>query len=296
MAGQSGRWQNWLGTAAACVMALLWLTAGFWKLSDISDWQLKLTQLLVPVQLSLAGTLAVAMTEVLAGVLLLRPSWRRWGGWLSALLLVAFMAYMGVNYETLQGADCSCFPWLERAVGPAFFWSDAAMLAASLLAVRFSAPPEGLRRVGIVVMAIVAFSGLMLGVDRLGSRPGGEVQITITASGEPYSLGQGRVFLFFFNPSCMHCLHAGQTMSKYTWQADFVGLPTQDPDWGSGFLEDAGLTGVKLSPDVAVLRETFEFQDVPYGALIDDGAVVDTLVFWEEPELSATLRKHGFID
>lgn len=296
MAGQSGRWQNWLGTAAACVMALLWLTAGFWKLSDISDWQLKLTQLLVPVQLSLAGTLAVAMTEVLAGVLLLRPSWRRWGGWLSALLLVAFMAYMGVNYETLQGADCSCFPWLERAVGPAFFWSDAAMLAASLLAVRFSAPPEDLRRVGIVVMAIVAFSGLMLGVDRLGSRPGGEVQITITASGEPYSLGQGRVFLFFFNPSCMHCLHAGQTMSKYTWQADFVGLPTQDPDWGSGFLEDAGLTGVKLSPDVAVLRETFEFQDVPYGALIDDGAVVDTLVFWEEPELSATLRKHGFID
>ena len=75
-----------------------------------------------------------------------------------------------------------------------------------------------------------------------------------------------------------------------------MGLPTQDPDWASGFLDDAGLTGVKLSPDVAVLRETFEFQDVPYGALIADGAVVDTLVFWEEPELSATLRKHRFID
>ncbi len=296
MAAHTERWKNWVGLVAACGMALLWFTAGFWKLSDISGWQLKLTQLLVPLQLSLVGTLAVATTEVAAGVLLLRPSWRRWGGWLSAVLLIGFMAYMGLNYEALQGEDCSCFPWLERAVGPAFFWSDAAMLTASLLAVRFSDPPKDLRNAGIAVMAIVAFAGVMLGVDRLGSNPGGEMQATITAAGEPYNLGEGRVFLFFFNPSCMHCLHAGQTMSKYTWQADFVGLPTQDPDWGPGFLEDAGLTDVKLSPDVEMLRETFEFQDVPYGALINDGQIVDTLVFWEEPELSQTLRERGFID
>ena len=123
-------------------MAVLWFTAGFWKLSDISGWQLKLTQLLVPMRWSLVGTLAVGAAEVIAGVLLLRAPWRRWGGWLSALLLVAFMAYMGLNYETLRGEDCSCFPWLERAVGPAFFWSDAAMLAAALLAVRFSPSPS----------------------------------------------------------------------------------------------------------------------------------------------------------
>ena len=296
MAAQESQWKSWVGMAAACGMALLWLTAGLWKFSDISGWQLKLTQLLVPVQLSLAGTLVVATAEVGAAVLLLRPSWRRWGGWLSALLLVGFMAYMGVNYETLQGADCSCFPWLERAVGPAFFWSDAAMLAASLLAVRFSDPPTDLRRAGIVAVALVAFAGVMLGVDRLGSRSGGEMRATVTADGDPYNLGEGKVFLFFFNPSCMHCLHAGQTMSKYSWRADFVGLPTQDPDWGPGFLQDAGLTGVKLSPDVAMLRETFEFQDVPYGALVDEGTIVNTLMFWEEPELSETLRDHGFID
>ena len=105
-----------------------------------------------------------------------------------------------------------------------------------------------------------------------------------------------KVFLFFFNPSCMHCLHAGQTMAKYDWQADFIGIPTQDFDWGPGFLDDTGLRNVKLSPDVEMLRETFEFQDVPYGALIDGGEIVSRLIFWEEPQLAETLREHGFID
>ena len=279
--------RHWIGFAAAAVMALLWFTAGLWKLSDISGWQLKLTQLLVPVQWSLPGTLAVAIAEVGAGVLLLRPAWRRWGGWLSALLLIGFMAYMGWNFETLRGEDCSCFPWLERAVGPAFFWSDAAMLAVSLLAVRFSVPSKDLRGAGVAALAVVALGGLMLAVDRLDSQSGQSLQalagsgteLSFTADGAPYAIGRDKVFLFFFNPSCMHCLHAGQTMAKYDWQADFIGIPTQDFDWGPGFLDDTGLRNVKLSPDVEMLRETFEFQDVPYGALIDGGEIVSRLIF-----------------
>lgn len=299
MAAQESRlvgWKRWAGTAAAVSMAALWLVAGLWKLSDISGWQLKLTQLLVPVSLSLAGTLAVGAAEVAAAVLLLRPAWRRWGGYLSAALLVGFMAYMALNYETLRGEDCSCFPWLERAVGPAFFWSDAAMLALSLAAVRFSAPPRGARAAGVSLAAVAAFAGIMLGVDRL--TPAGEATVTesITADGVPYRLDEGKVFLYFFNPSCLHCLDAGQKMARYRWIADFVGLPTQDPDWGPGFMEDAGLRGVKLSPDVERLRETFEFQDVPYGAMLEDGTVKERLVFWEEPELSTALRRHGFIE
>ena len=72
------KWADWLGWAAAIVMAALGFSAGLWTLTDISGWQLKLTQLLVPVQLSLVGTLAVGVAEVVAGVLLLRPAWRRW--------------------------------------------------------------------------------------------------------------------------------------------------------------------------------------------------------------------------
>ena len=290
------KWTDWLGWAAAVVMAVLWFSAGLWKLTDISGWQLKLTQLLVPVQFSLAGTLAVGIAEVVAGILLLRPAWRRWGGWLSVALLAAFMAYMGVNYETLQGEDCSCFPWLERAVGPAFFWSDAAMLAVALLAVRFSEPFSKMRSAGIAVLAVAVFAGGMLGVDRLQPQPELAEIAPISADGSEYDVREGKVFLFFFNPSCLHCLHAGQTMAGYQWLADFIGIPTQDPDWGPGFLEDAGLKGVKLSPDVERLRETFEFQDVPYGAMLEDGSVLERLVFWEEPALSETLRSHAFIE
>lgn len=289
------KWAGWLGWAAAIVMAALWFSAGLWKLTDISGWQLKLTQLLVPVQLSLVGTLAVGVAEVVAGVLLLRPAWRRWGGWLSVALLAGFMAYMAVNYQTLQGEDCSCFPWLERAVGPAFFWSDAAMAAVALLAVRFSRPSEDARRAGIAVLAVAAFAAGMLGVDRLQPPPELAGIEPISADGSEYDVREGKVFLFFFNPSCLHCLHAGQTMAKYEWLVDFIGVPTQDPDWGPGFLQDAGLTGVKLSPDVERLRETFVFEDVPYGAVLEDGAVLERLVFWEEPELSETLRRHAFI-
>jgi len=293
---------HWIGLVSALVMALLWFTAGLWKLSDISGWQLKLTQLLVPVKWSLAGTLTVAMVEVGAGVLLLCTAWRRWGGWLSAALLVFFMAYMGWNYEALQGEDCSCFPWLERAVGPAFFWSDAAMLAVSLLAVRFSPPSEGLRPAGAAALAVLALSGGMLAIDRLGSPSGSEAVLAgdsappVSVHGQPYAIGSGKVFLFFFNPSCMHCLHAGQTMAEYEWEVDFLGVPTQDFDWGAGFVEDAGLQDVKLSPDVKPLREIFEFQDVPHGVLLHDGKVLERLIFWEEPELSETLRDHGFIE
>lgn len=290
------KWTDWLGWAAAVVMAVLWFSAGLWKLTDISGWQLKLTQLLLPVQLSLAGTLAVGVAEVVAGVLLLRPAWRRWGGWLSVALLAAFMAYMAVNYQTLQGEDCSCFPWLERAVGPAFFWSDGAMLAVALLAVRFSQPFGEARSAGVAVVAVAAFAGVMLGVDRLQPQLELAGIAPISADGSEYDVREGKVFLFFFNPSCMHCLHAGQTMAEYEWLADFIGIPTQDPDWGPGFLEDARLTGVKLSPDVERLRETFVFQDVPYGAMLEDGGVLERLMFWEEPDLSETLRRHAFIE
>ena len=308
----SNRWIRWTGAVAAAALAVMWLTAGVWKLSDISGWQLKLTQLLVPVSLSLAGTLAVGIAEVSAGVLLLRPAWRRWGAWLSTALLAWFMVYIGLNYQTLKGEDCTCFPWLERAVGPAFFWSDAALLALSLAALAFSRPSRGIRGAGVAVAVVVAFSGVMLAVDRAGSSEHVAVEGSITViekpylleredrielkEGREYRLDEGRVFLFFFNPSCLHCLDAGRTMSEYTWTAEFVGLPTQDPDWGPGFVDDAGLGDVVLSPDVDSLRDTFEFEDVPYGALLVDGQVVERLVFWEEPELGETLREHAFID
>lgn len=294
-AAQDAAWKSWIGWSAAAAMAFLWFTAGLWKLSDISGWQLKLTQLLVPVQWSLPATMAVAVGEVAAGVLLLRPAWRRWGGYLSVVLLAAFMVYMAVNYQTLQGEDCSCFPWLERAVGPAFFWSDAAMLALAATAAWFAPKPSAVRSAVGAMCGIVLFAAAMLAVDRFGPQPSGDVPATITADGETYGLLEGRTFLYFFNPTCMHCLDAGLQMAQYDWNAEFVGIPTQDFHWGPGFVEDTGLKNVKLSPDLEMLKEVFPFEDVPYGAALEDGKILERIIFWEEPELSATLRARGFI-
>ena len=97
------RWQGKVGWGAAVVMAVVWLVAGIWKLTNPTGFQLMLTQMLVPVWLSLPGALALGIAETFAGILLLRPAWRRLGGYLSAALLVVFMVYIGYHYETLKG-------------------------------------------------------------------------------------------------------------------------------------------------------------------------------------------------
>ena len=149
-------WKNIAGLTAAVLMAVVWLGAGLWKLTIISQLQLMLTQLLVPVSLSLPATIAVIIGDLTAGVLLLRPEWRRMGGLFSTALLVVFMGYFAINYEALRGADCSCFPWVKRSVGPVFFWIDGAMVALSLLAAWFAPRVGGLRRAAYVVAGIAA--------------------------------------------------------------------------------------------------------------------------------------------
>ena len=290
-------WTRRIGTVSAFLMAAVWLLAGLWKLTDVSGFQLKITQLLVPVALSLPATVLLGASETLAGIMLLRPAWRRLGGLFSTLLLVLFMVYVGMNYQTLRGEDCSCFPWLERAVGPAFFWSDGVMLALSLLAAAFAPRAAALRQLrwaagGVLALAIVAAA-----VDKLGPQGGLEAPATITVDGAEYDLRRGPVFLYFFNPTCLHCLDVGIAMSKFRWRADIVGVPTQDPDFVQGFLEDAGLVGrVKLSPDLETLKQSFPFSDVPYAAALDDGEVLERFQFFEQPEFEGRLRELGMIE
>jgi len=294
---QTEGWKGTVGWVSAVLMAALWLVAGLWKLSDISGFQLKLNQLLVPVALTLPATLAVAVSEVFAGILLLRPAWRRLGGLFSTLLLVVFMAYIGYHYQTLIGEDCSCFPWLERAVGPAFFWSDGAMIVVSLLAAWF-APQMGQFTqarnllVGILALAVVAY-----GWDRLRPESGAEVPAVITVAEQDYNLREGKVMLYFFNPLCLHCLDVGIELSHYQFQADFIGVPTQDPEMAPGFLEDAQLAGrVQLSPDLELLKETFPFDDVPYLAVIEDGKVLERFQFFDQPAFGDKLKELGAIE
>ena len=296
-ASSAADWRRRIGWTCALLMAVVWLVAGMWKLSSISKFELMLNQLLIPAWLTLPATLAVAVSEVFAGALLLRPTWRRLGGLLSTALLIVFMAYMAMNYDALRGADCSCFPWIERSVGPAFFWSDAALVALSLGAVWFAPRIGATRQAATLLAGVAALAGVALAYDRLGPQPGAEVPERITVEGQPYSLRAGKVFIYFFNPTCLHCLDVGTELSRYSFQADFLGVPTQDPDFAEGFLGDAGLTGkVKLSPDLELLKQAFPFEDVPYAAVIENGRVLERLRFFEQPKLENTLRERGVIE
>jgi hypothetical protein len=121
-------WKHAAAAACAIILSLLCLASGVWKLSDLDATSERMVQSLVPVALSTPAALAVAICEAFAGVLLLIPRYRRWGAWIAALMLAAFMIYIGVLYDRLLGEDCNCFPWIRRVVGPAFFAGDAAML------------------------------------------------------------------------------------------------------------------------------------------------------------------------
>ncbi len=287
------RWQTLVEWSASVLLAALWLAAGLWKLSDITATQVRLTQALVPHALSLPGALGLGILETFAGVLLLTPLWRRWGAWLSGALLVFFMAYIGYHYKALTGAECSCFPWLKRAVGPMFFAQDGVLILLAFLAGRWSDPPRRPRPAVAALAGVAVLAGVMATVG--GTQAAGLVgPESAEVEGRPFPLRKGRVFLYFFNPSCIHCFQAGQAMAKLSWNSTILAVPTQDPELGPGFLADTGLKAL-LSRDIKPLREAFPFQDVPYGIALENGQLRDKVVFFEEPQLSESLRKLGFV-
>jgi uncharacterized membrane protein YphA (DoxX/SURF4 family) len=113
----------------AILLALVFLVSGLWKLTDAPGAAVRMAQARVPQSLSLAAAIGFGIAETFTAVLLLVPRFRRWGAWLGGALLIAFMIFIGINYNALRGAECSCFPWVKRAVGPGFFIGDGIMLA-----------------------------------------------------------------------------------------------------------------------------------------------------------------------
>ncbi|MBI3666104.1 MAG: hypothetical protein HY236_07745 [Acidobacteria bacterium] len=287
-------WRGAVEWIAALLLAALWLAAGLWKLSDVTATEVRMTQALVPHSLSLAAALGFGTLETLAAVLLLVPMWRRWGAWLSGFLLLSFMLYIGYHYRALTGAECNCFPWLQRAVGPMFFVEDGALVVLAVAAGWWARPSRSLGRAAVALAVVVALVGVLWGLDRARGQ-NAAAPPSIVVDGREFPLRQGRVFLYFFNPSCIHCFEAAQAMARLKWQATIVGLPTQDFQLGPGFVQDSGLPNVRLSPDIEKLRAAFPFQDVPFGVALDNGRVRESVHFFEEPKLSETLRQIGFV-
>lgn len=288
-------WRQWVGTISAAVLALLFLVAGIWKLSDPISTEARMVQALVPQVLALAVALAAGITETWAGVMLLVPRWRKWGAWLSGLMLVVFMVYFAVFYGRLQGADCSCFPWLKRVVGPGFFISDALMLALAVAAGVWSSKSESWKQSLMALGAIVVSAGVLYGVS-LTRQTGVKAPDEITVDSKPLSLREGRVFIFFFDPECMHCFAGAKALSEQKWKGvTVVAVPTVNPHWAIGFLRDTGLRA-GVSFDVKLLRETFQFTDPPYAVAIEHGRQARAFAFFDEKEPVAGLKAMGWLE
>jgi uncharacterized membrane protein YphA (DoxX/SURF4 family) len=287
-------WKTTLNWIAAILTSLLFLAAGLWKITDPISAAERLAQAKVPESLSLAAALLLGIAETVAGVLVMVPRFRKWGAWLGSGLLLAFMVYIAVNYSALRGAECNCFPWIKRAVGPGFFVGDAVMLALAVLAGYWARPSESKLSAVVVLCAVTVFALVSYGTTAVRLR-GIKAPAAIIVDGKPFATEEGRIVIFFFDPECMHCFDVAKRMSKLDWgDTRVIGVPTVHPQFAPDFLHDTGLKA-GISPDVALLKKTFPFGDPPAIVALENGRQKEPVARFEDDEPAATLRKLGFV-
>jgi uncharacterized membrane protein len=291
-------WQRRASLVSALFLSALFLVSGLWKLLDLPSATERMIQSLIPVPLALAAAIGVGAAETFAGILLLLPRFRRWGAWIAAAMLAAFIVYIGVLYDRLVGDECNCFPWIQRVVGPIFFIGDAVMLALAVMAGLWSQSPRGYRAAAWILAGVTAFSLSSYAVSE-HRRSQSAAPASIAVDGKPLALRHGRVLLYFFDPECSHCYMVAKRMAKQKWlnNARVIGVPTAQPQFARGFLDDAQLRA-GISPDAAVLRRAFPFTDPPYGVALHNGRIAGRYNSGqlEADAFYASLRELGFIE
>lgn len=287
-------WTCRLAWGCAVVLALFFLLAGGWKLTDPFGAAARLAQAKVPGSLSLAAAFALGVAEVFGALLLLLPRLRRWGAWLTGLLLVAFMLHVGYYYDALRGEECSCFPWLKRSIGPGFFLTDGLMLAMAVLAGWRARPSGNFRAAAWILAGVLLFAGAGFGVA-FARNSGTKAPDFITVDGRKTSLAMGKAFLYFYDPECSHCDQAARRMAKWAWKdTTVIAIPTRQPQFAAEFLQSTGLkAGTSL--DLDLLKRTFPFTDPPFGVALENGRQRAAMVIFDQHEPEQTLRRLSFI-
>jgi len=170
------------------------------------------------------------------------------------------------------------------------------MLVASLAALWLSRKAASLRMPAMILTGVAVLSGASYGYN-VTHQSGIQVPETITVEGQPYSLHKGRIFLFFYDPTCSHCNEAAEHMATYHWKSDVtvIGLPTNDLQWGASFMKDTKL-GAKNSSDAKTLRKLFTFSYPPYGVAVDRGRVKGVVSHYDAPEPQPSLKQLGYVD
>jgi hypothetical protein len=283
-------------TVCAILLGLIFLVSGGWKvLSPLRTGEL-LEQAQVPGGWGAIGAAALGTLELLAALLLFVPRFRKLGGLLGSALMLFFIGWVAVYYHVLVGQECNCFPIIKRTVGPGFFIGDAVMLLLGVVAFLWSPAVRSLRGPAVAFVSLAALAAISFGAAKLQNR-GLAAPSPLTVDGKPESITSGKVFLFFYDPQCMHCDKAARFMATFNWgDTRVIALPTSEPQFAASFLHDTKLkAGTSL--ETAKLRKIFKFVDPPYGVALVDGH--QTAAFNEAqftvPLPKADLQKLGFI-
>jgi uncharacterized membrane protein YphA (DoxX/SURF4 family) len=297
MTEQSVSWRRTTATVAAILLALVFIVSGGWKVLRPFQTGELLEQAQVPAGMGVLGATALGTLELFTAFLLLLPRFRRWGGLLASALLIFFICWVAYFYRVLVGHECNCFPIIKRTVGPGFFIGDAVMLVLAAVAYMWSSRVASFRGPAVAFVGLVVFAGVSLGVNA-AERRNVEVPSAVIVDGKPQNLAEGKVFLFFYDPECSHCIAAAKFMSKLNWRdTRVIGIPTHDPQFAKDFMDDTHFH-VATSLETAKLRKAFAFVDPPFGVALDSGRVRARFeqAQFNEPSPAPDLKRLGFVE
>ena len=151
-----------------------------------------------------------------------------------------------------------------------------------------------MRTVALILAAVAVFAGVSYGVGA-ARETGTLAPESVLVDGRPYSLEHGKVFLFYFDPACMHCFESAQRMSKLHWaDTRVVGVPIAQVQFAAQFMRDTGFR-MAITTDRDKLKAVFPYAGVPAGVVIEDGRQKAALVKFDGEEPAANLKQLGLI-
>jgi uncharacterized membrane protein YphA (DoxX/SURF4 family)/thiol-disulfide isomerase/thioredoxin len=280
----------------AILLGIIFLVSGAWKMLDPVKTGEVLEQAQVPAGWGAIGAATLGTLEVFAAFLLFTPRYRKWGGYLGSALLIFFIGWIAIYYKVLVGHDCSCFPIIKRAINPMFFVSDGIMLLLGIAAWLWSAPVKSFKGPLVLLVLLAGLSGVNYAWSE-SKIIHAQIPNPVIVDGKPADLSKGKVLIFFYDPSCMHCDAAARFMANFDWEnTRVVAIPTVNPQWAASFLSDTKLkAGTSLELDK--LKKVFPFVDPPYGIALNDGVVKETFgqAEFTPPAPKARLQQLGFV-
>ena len=160
---------------ARLLLAAIFIVAGLSKLADLKGSRRALSEFGLPPFLANQLGVMLPVVELAIAGLLLPATYARWGGLSALVLLLIFVAGMGINLKLGRTPDCHCFGQLHsKPVGASTLLRNAmfAVLAASVVWRGSDVPISSLLNVigglsvsqatGLVLLAAVTFEGWLL--------------------------------------------------------------------------------------------------------------------------------------